>query len=242
MVEGVQPFRSLHESYCRINGIDPFSVSKSDLAHMIIRDIGNAKFAENTFAQEAISWSDAFGTSMHRALMKDYEAEYLNEWRELVSDVVSLQDMRDHNLVRVGYYNTLPSVSSGGTYTEPTSPGDEAATLTPGKYGQLESYTWEDALNDDLNALAKIPRRLSLAGKWTVYKAVFDVLDSNATCGYDSTALIDSAGHSNQSTQTLGVSAVADGFAAMMSQAAPSSSALAIGVVPKYLSSSDSIW
>jgi len=229
-VDGVKPFRSLHESYCKFNNLDPWSVSRDKLATMILNDIASTKFTGEI--TEAVSWGDAFGTTMHRILMKDYEMPYLNEWQELVSDVVSLQDMRAHNVVRIGYYSTLPSVS--GTYTEPASPDDEAVTLTPAKYGRLESYTWEDALNDDINALRKIPERLSVSAKWTIYKAVFDVLDTNATCDYDSTALIASA-HANKSSSTLTTAAVAAAFSAMLSQSAPSASGFALGTTPKYL-------
>jgi len=67
-------------------------------------------------------------------------------------------------------------VAAGGTYQPLTSPGEVEANFTPAKRGGLESWNWEDALNDDLGALKKIPKKLALAAKITLYQFIFNFL------------------------------------------------------------------
>jgi hypothetical protein len=233
MQDGVKPFRSLHESYIRMNGLDPWQLSKSQIADGIMYGLANAT-APNL--SEQISWTSALGDTLHRSLVSDYALPTMNDWQLVTSDIVNLNDMKAQRIERLGYYNTMPVVNPGGTYTEPASPANEEANFTPAKYGRLESYTWEDALNDDIGALRKIPGRLAIGAKLTLNKTVFDLFDTNPTVTYDSTAIFaTSADRLNRGSGALTAATLTTAMAAMRSQSALSASNLALSVKPKYL-------
>jgi hypothetical protein len=69
----------------------------------------------------------------------------------------------------------------GGAYAALTSPGDDKATYAATKRGGLETVTREMILNDDVNAIRRIPAELALAAGNTLYEFVFDFFRTNPT-------------------------------------------------------------
>ncbi len=230
--EGANPLGSMHRAYCMFTGRDPYELSRSAIASQIVKE--SIGFDEGMDVGEAISWTSVFGTAMNRVLAKDYALPVFDDWQLIVSDVRSLSDMRAQYVERIGYYGTLPTVEAGAPYTYATSPEDEEVTYTPAKKGLLEEWTWEQALNDDLGALRRIPKRLALAAKMTLYQFVFDLIDDNPTMTYDSTALFHED-HSNYSVNTLTSDNLTTAKIAMRRQSAMGIDDLRLATKPKYI-------
>jgi len=234
MVDNIRPYRSLHESYLEFNGVNPFDLSRDEIAQGIMMAL-QANADPLTRIRESVTWSTAIGNTLHRMLVKEYQIPTLDEWRLVVSNTRNVADFKNQYVERLGFYDVLPTVAEGNPYTEPTSPSEEEASYVATKKGQLESYTFEKAVNDDIGALAQIPKKLAMAAKLTLYKTIFDVFDTNPTTTYDSTAWFDST-HSNKgSGTTLSAANVAAAITAMRTQTALSSSSMALSIRPKYM-------
>ncbi len=237
-VNGVARFHSLHQAYCAVKGL-PFDTSRTAVADGLIREGIGFDPGSLLIESPSISWTLVFGTALQRKLVKDYQIPAFDEWRSIVSEIGNLDDFKEQKIERVGYYGLLPTVTKGATYQPLTSPGEEEATYEPLKKGGLEDWTWEDALNDDLGALKKIPKRLALSAKITLYQYVFNFLrDGNATATtYDGVNLFH-ATHGNMGTGAgvaLSSAALTAAKISMRSQSALGSTVTFLAVRPKYL-------
>jgi len=231
----VDGFRSIQQAYCRFHGLDFWDVGSQQIAASMIKEsINYDPILSGVLLSEAVTWSYVFGVSLNRILVKDYQIPAFDEWQLIVSDTRTLKDFRAQKIERIGYYGALPTVAAGGPYQEGTPLSEKEGSYTPAKRGLLESWTWEDAINDDLGALRKIPRRLALAAKITLYQFVFDFIDDNATCSYDSVDLFH-ADHGNLSTNELTSANLTSAKIAMKDQTALSSSITFLAAKPKYM-------
>jgi len=234
--DAVEPYSSLREAYADITGRPVWRMTPREAAAEMVR----ASFGFNSeVIRETVEtgdWSYALGQALHRELIRQYQLPRFDDWRKVVSRIAPLRDMRTNDRLRYSYFNTLSSVSEGGTYQEFSDPSEERAYYSPTKYGGLASWTWEAALNDDLNVLADIPRRLALAAKLTVWYNVLNIFAATSppTCTYDSTALFH-ADHSNLVTVNLTSANFGAARKALMTQTAPGASSMYLGAEPKYL-------
>ena len=96
----------------------------------------------------------------------------------------------------------------------------------------MESVTLEMIANDDVGAIRRIPTNLSRAAKRTLYKAVFDLLASNATCTYDSVALAHAVSHGNEITTALSAANVSAARQLMAAQTAYGNSDEFLNIFP----------
>lgn len=196
-------FRSFREAYIQITG-------DAGMTQLVREQVGLPRFARLSEALDSSSWQQILGDSIRRAMLAEYSSpdKYLNDWRKIVSTITPVADFRTMRRMRMGGYGDLSTVAEAGPY-EPfaASPGDEEATYSISKKGNTERISWEATVNDDVAAIRRIPGKLSRAAKRGLYKGVFDLLRTNATCSYDSTALA-AVGHSNYSTTALGQSEV----------------------------------
>lgn len=208
-------FRSYREAYVEITGDRKFTGS-------IHEAVGLRRFEGRVSeALTSASWAQIQGDSIRRALLADYGTQVaLDQWREVVSNIGSISDFRTNRRMRMGGYGNLATVNESGNYDPLTSPGDEEATYALSKKGGVESVTLEMIANDDVGAIRRIPTNLSRAAKRTLYKAVFDLLASNATCTYDSVALAHLASHGNLISTALSAANVSAARQLMAAQTA----------------------
>lgn len=68
----------------------------------------------------------------------------------------TLPDFKQASMVALGLAADLQEVAEGATYTEATIP-ETREKFKLVKYGRLYSLTWEQMVNDDLNAFTRIP-------------------------------------------------------------------------------------
>lgn len=240
-VDDVPRFRGIKEAFHKVTGA-PYDMGRSEYVSRVLGESANfASWMKPNLREaelrEAISWTSVLGVSMYRRLIAEYRLPIYDEWKYLVSEISDLSDMKEQLRERTGYYGILPAVAKGGTYQPLTSPGEEQANFTPGKYGGLESWDWEDALNDDLDALKKIPKKLALTAKITLYQFVLNFLRDGATTAvtYGAAANLFSATHANVGTDALGTVGITNAVQRMRSQTALSSTATFLAVRPKHL-------
>lgn len=88
--------------------------------------------------------------------------------------------------------------------------------------------------NDDVRAIANIPNKLGRAAAQTVFRFVWDMLRTNITCTYDSTALFHT-NHSNTSTNALSETALSTARQAMREQTAYGDSVEVLNTTPAIL-------
>ena len=238
-VNGVPRFHSIHQAYCAVKGL-PFDTRPDIIADGLIQEgIGYEPGKQLRESPGSIAWTLVFGDAMQRKLVKDYQIPAFDDWRKIISETVDLPHFKTQRSERTGYYSTLPTVAKGGTYQSLTSPGEQEATYDPAKRGGLEDWTWEDALNDDLGALKKIPKKLALAAKITLYQFVFDFLrlGSATATTYDGANLFNAAPgtHLNLAATALSSAALTQAKIDMRMQTALSSGVTYLAIKPRYL-------
>lgn len=187
-VDGVPAFRSFKEAYCRYTGKDWLT---SPLE--ILRDTHGGGYDSERTVETLITttWADVFADAMHKRLIKEFARDADQEWRQITSDIVSINDFRTQNLVRYGGFGVMPTVAENGTYQPLADPTDETETYSVSKRGGLYSITMECVANDDLRTIRSIPDRMGKAARITLNRDVFSLLTDNGTMG-DSVALFDS--------------------------------------------------
>ncbi len=125
---------------------------------------------------DATSFNQVYADALSRALLADYKANPLvADWRKVVR-VVPLGDFRTHHVIKPGWYGFLPDVAAKSPYLTLTTPGDTEETIALSKRGGLESWSWEDQLNDDIGLIQTMISRLSRAAAETIYDHVFAIV------------------------------------------------------------------
>ncbi len=208
-----------------------------DVNRLIMRESAPA-YDSSLRAVEALdstSWAQVLGDSITRRLVAAYKLPGLQSWRQVVSSMPPINDFRLQRIGRVGGYGVLPDVAEGAPYQPLTSPGDEEATYQITKRGGTEELTMEMIANDDIRAIAGIPTKLGRAAAQTLYRFVWDILRTNATCSYDSVALFH-ASHGNLDTSSpLSASTLSIGRRRMREQVAYGDSVEVLGMLPRLL-------
>lgn len=237
-VDDTAPFRSLKEAYVAFTGRNPYATDTQDFARDILAESVGAFATGGRRLTESITsstWSSALGDSITRRAIAEYALPQLQTWRQIVSDIVPVNDFRTQRRDRIGGYDTLSVVSEGGTYTALTSPSDEEATYAPTKKGGTEDLTLETIANDDIGAVRRIPKNLGRAAALTLYRAIWvDILVTNPATSYDSVALFHSS-HSNTTAVALGETGIGTLRNLMVTQARSGESSGFVGLTPRYL-------
>jgi len=184
------------------------------------RRLREALGGEEAF-REAISAStfgNILGNSITRAMVRDYNAlKNYNDYQALV-DIVPVSNFRTQERTRMGGYGNLPAVAENAAYAALTSPSDEKSTYAISKRGGKETISIETIANDDVGAIRKVPQRLAVAAKRTLYEFVLDFLSTNPTI-YDSVALFHAVSHGNLGSTALDATTFAAARLAMKKQA-----------------------
>jgi hypothetical protein len=235
-IDGVAPFSGLREAYSTVTGVNTWSMSPHEFANAVIAQSNGYNSENRVLASvKTTDWSYALGQAIYRELIRQYQMPGFDDWRKIVSKVSNLNDMRQRDRLRHGYFELLPTVGQEGTYQPLTDPSEERAYYTPTKRGGLAEFTWEDVLNDDLGVLGDIPRRLAMSAKLTVWYNIMNIFAAATppTCTYDSTAVFHSD-HGNLGTADISSANWAAARKAMMTQSAPGNSSMYLGLVPRY--------
>lgn len=219
--------RSFKECYVEITGDRDVTGQLADVDMGRMRESLGDAFRESL---TAASFSNALGSSITRRMQAIYTGRTdLQAWRRVAS-VTSVNDFRTQERTRIGGYGNLPAVNEGAGYTALTSPGDAKATYAVTKRGGTEDVTLEMILNDDVQAIRRIPQELALSAANTLYEFAFDFFRTNPVI-HDALALYH-ATHANLFTAALDATSFAAHRLAMVKQTR-AGSAKRMGLSPK---------
>ena len=167
----------------------------------------------------------------NKTLMDGYD-EAPFTWNIWARQGTSVADFKNINRIRYSESPDLKMVPENDSYPEgKTSDAKESYKVE--KFGRLFTITWETVVNDDLDAISRVPQMHGNAARRTQNKHVYAVLTDNANMA-DGTALFD-AGHSNLagSGAAPSVTTLNAMFTAMRTQTGLEGEI--IGVLPRYL-------
>jgi hypothetical protein len=87
-------------------------------------------------------------------------------------------DYKTQRRVSLGSTGDLPEIKEGGEY-QATSASDNVETYSIAKYGDIFNISREALINDDMNALDRVPRMLISTAVRKTTDLVYDVLTTN---------------------------------------------------------------
>ena len=185
--EGDDHFRSLGiyrmaEACVRRMGIDPEKHSKQKIARMAMghratldsvkRGLGDAFHTTGSFPSILF---DGLNNTLRAAYE---EAPYT--WSSWVRQRQSVEDFKDIHTTQLSEFQNLEVVPEGKEYPEKKL-SDRRKTYNIDKYGANFSVTWETIVNDNLDALSRIPSIEGVAARRTQEQLVYDTFLSNPT-------------------------------------------------------------
>lgn len=166
----------------------------------------------------------------------------LNGWEEheetfdAWTSTGTLTDFKSSRRVGLGLFQSLAIKPEGAEYQHATI-GDRGEQIMLATYGRIAQITRETVINDDLNMLAGLPRKMGRAARRTVGNLVYAILTENPAMA-DGTALFH-ADHANLASPAaaLSVTSLAAARAAMRTQKEEASKAdsPALNIRPSYL-------
>ncbi|HKQ06611.1 MAG TPA: hypothetical protein VJ464_15870 [Blastocatellia bacterium] len=164
---------------------------------------------------------DLMSNLMHKQLIAAYrEVDW--QWRRVVT-IKRLTDFKQQQLILLGYFADLPTVSQNGEYTTPAALTDDKEYYSPGKRGLIVELTIEDIANDDLMGLGTRQQRLGRAAARTLAKFVWlTCLFNNPTLNQDGKTMFH-ADHNNLISDPLGPDGLKNGVTKLLTQTEPGS-------------------
>lgn len=170
-------------------------------------------------------FADLFTSTAERSLLGGYEEEP-HAWDQFCSRK-DFRDFREVKDVALSASMVPTALREGGEYKARTIQVDSMAAQL-GTYAQKILVTREMIVNDDLDALSRVPELLGRGCRTLEQNMVINLITSDAATAIDSTALFD-AGHNNTGSGALSITSIADGVTAMRKQTDPAGERLNLG-------------
>lgn len=187
----------------------------------------NPGFVRIEQAQAAGSWPTILGNSLYRRLAIEYAAVNYYEDR-IISNRRRAVDFKTIEVQRPQYPADLTSFNPEiSDYPEAATLGEEQVNYKVGTRGQLITVTRTAIVNDDLGAVARLPRLFGRAARRTFARSVWNLFMANAAYDADALAWFH-ASHANLGSTALtadatGVAALVVRLNALMAQTEPGS-------------------
>jgi hypothetical protein len=145
----------------------------------------------------------------------------------------STVDFKTINRMRLGEIPDPDIVPENGIYGETTTT-DSKESYRVEKYGHIFSISLEAIVNDDLNAISRIPAQQGYAMRRKINKLVYSVLTANAALS-DGVALFHSSSHgANLDTTALSTAALNVGWTIMAVQTGLTTGVI-LNIQPRFL-------
>lgn len=185
-VQGAEHFRNLGlyrlaESCVRRMAINPERYSKADVARLAMGHQGTFDRLRIQRSNDVYHTSGSFANLLLDAASKTLTASYVEApytWNQWVRQAQSVDDFKSINRISLGESPNLEVVPEGKEYPE-GKVVDQRKSYKIEKYGKEFTLTWETVVNDDLDALSRIPAMHGAAARRTQEKAIYDVFLSN---------------------------------------------------------------
>lgn len=185
------------------------------------------------------TFSNILQDAANKTLLAGYE-EAPYTWSLWARQAGSVSDFKSIKRNRFSEAPDLDVVPENAPYPEGAM-SDEKETYSIDKYGQIFSVSWETVVNDDLDAISRVPAMHGNAARRTQNKKVYEVLTANAAMAdtgtlFNTTAQTTAGGHANQASSggAISVSTLNAGFLSMMTKKGLNSS-VTINVQPSFL-------
>lgn len=149
------------------------------------------------------SFPDLLLDAANKTLLAGYE-EAPYTWETWARNAGTTGDFKALNRIRFSEMGTPEMVPEGKEYKEaPMSDAKESYSIH--KYGNMFTITWETVVNDDLDAISRIPAMQGAACRRLQNQAIYGVLTSNPTLAdtgalFNATAQTTAGGHANLDT------------------------------------------
>jgi hypothetical protein len=185
-VQGAEHFRNLGlyrlaEACVRRMGVNPERHNKGDVVRIAMGHQGTMDRFNIRRSNDVYHTSGSFSSLLLDAASKTLTASYLEApytWDQWVRQAQSVDDFKNINRISLGESPNLEVVPEGKDYPE-GKVVDQRKSYKIEKYGKEFSVTWETVINDDLDALSRIPAMHGSAARRTQEKAIYDVFLSN---------------------------------------------------------------
>lgn len=170
----------------------------------------------------------------NKSLLAGYD-EAVYTWSMWARQAPSVADFKNINRIRFSESPDLEMVPESHDYKEGVF-SDQKESYKVEKFGRIFTVSWETVVNDDLDALSRVPQMHGNAARRTQNKKVYEVLTANALMS-DGVALFGShASGTNLSGSSAdpSVATLNAAFAAMMKQKGLNSD-VTLNIQPRYL-------
>jgi len=229
----------LAELVLRQKGINTDRMNPVDIAKIAMGNSDALRRHEKLIQRSAYHTTGSFPNllldSINKTLLAAYE-EAPYTWEVWARQAPSVQDFKQINRTRFSEAPDPEQVPERAEYKEKAM-SDSKESYKVEKYGEMFTISWETVINDDLDAISRVPAMHGNACRRKVNKEVYAVLTANALMG-DGNALF-SASHASGSnlsgaSAAPSVATLNAAFAAMRTQKGLSSDTI-VSVVPRYL-------
>jgi hypothetical protein len=245
--DGADDFRNLGlmricEQFLIRRGINTSRMSNPDIAKLAMGS-PDAMRRHRVERSEAYHTTGSFANLMldaaNKTLLNAYE-EAPYTWNMWARQAPSVADFKQINRIRFSESPNLEMVPERQEYPEKTM-SDLRESYSVNKYGASFSVSWETVVNDDLDALSRIPAMHGNAARREQNRAVYAILTANANMAdggalFNTTAVTTAGGHANQSASAAVISATTlnNAYASMMVQRGLNSSVI-LNIQPRFL-------
>lgn len=135
-----------------------------------------ARFTE---AVSSTTLTVILGNAMNTVLQRDYGSENRYEgWRDIAT-VTPIDNFKSQKRPIFGGYADLAVVAENAAYPALSVPTEENQSYVAATRGGIETISRQAILNDDVLVLRRIPSRIAVTAKRTLYKFVMNFLRLN---------------------------------------------------------------
>lgn len=184
--KGIQASLEIRAGLAKNDGSNPFrGYSLSEIARASLERVGvktggldKMGMVAAAFTHSTSDFGNLLSNVANKSMLKGYEeaAETFQQWTARGT----LPDFKAASRVDLNTFPTLQKVAEGAEYKYATI-GDRGEQIQLATYGRLFSITRQAVINDDLDAMTKIPRLMGRAAIRTVGDLVYAILTSNPT-------------------------------------------------------------
>lgn len=187
-VAGSEHFRNLGlyrlaEACVRRMRLNPERFSKADVARVAMGHQGTWDRLRIQRSNDVYHTSGSFANILLDSASKTLLASYVEApytWNQWVRQAQSVDDFKNINRISLGESPNLEIIPEGKEYPE-GKVVDQKKTYNMQKYGKEFTITWETVINDDLDAISRIPAMHGAAARRTQEQHIYDVFLANPT-------------------------------------------------------------
>lgn len=203
--DGANPFRG--------NTLFEMARACAERAGANTRGMDRMDVVAMAFTHSSSDFPLILGDTARRALLRGFNdaPESFPEFTR----AISVSDFKPTTMAGLGLFTGLDAVPENGEYKYGKF-SESGQPIQLATYGKLFGISRQAIINDDLNALADVPRKMGAAAKRTVGDAVFRILTSNPKMrdGVD----LFHATHKNLATAGAITTATVDGLRVLMAK------------------------